>query len=69
MRKRDRIRSGGVIWLTSHRHPRASIMAIRNEISVAVFHEKGKDGFSFKISRRLARMLAKRINQALDASK
>ena len=68
MRKRDRMRSGGVVCLTSWNYPRAQVTPVGKEVMIAVFHQKGRLGEGFTISRRLARMLAKRINQALDAS-
>ena len=69
MRKRDRMRSGGTVWLTSFNYPKSEVMTIGKEVTIGIFMKKGETGFGFTISRRLARMLAKRINQALDASK
>lgn len=70
MRKRDRMRAGDVTLLTSWNYPLAQVTPFGKEIIISVFHEKGQQiGPSLAISRRLARMLAKRINQALDASK
>ena len=68
MRKRDRMRSGGVVCLTSWNYPRAQVTPVGKEINIFMLREKGKPGISLWVSRRLARMLAKRINQALDAS-
>ncbi len=40
-----------------------------NKISISLFHEKDADGAGFKIDRRFARLLSKRINQCLDETK
>lgn len=68
MRKRDRMRSGSVLYLTGWNYPKANITPIGKDIDICIFREKDKPGFGFKIERRFARMLAKRINQALEES-
>ena len=40
-----------------------------NRISFVYHHEKGQEGFGFKLPRRHARLLARRINQCLDETK
>ena len=68
MRKRDRMRQGGLTVCTSFGYPRAEITPIGEEICVCLYPEAGRQDVVFWVDRRLARMLAKRINQALDAS-
>lgn len=48
-------------------YPRADLEFDKDgNLIISVFGEKGKPGFSIRLNRKLARMIAKRINQALD---
>ena len=62
----------GVIWATRLNMGRAYQVVRTNstsELSLAFFSGGGKPGLSFTVTRGDARLLAKRINQCLDATR
>ena len=61
-----------VVWLTSfpNRYPWAQVQtASRSTIAIRVTIYPGSFVHNFTVSRRFARLLAKRINQCLDDTK
>jgi len=57
-------------WHTrlDHDRPYQMVMADGDVINVSFMPGNKEDGYSFPISRAEARLLAKRINQCLDAT-
>lgn len=58
------------VWVTrlGNGKPYQTVTSEYNEIWVAFYPGNGGSGYSMKISRADARLLAKRINQCLDAT-
>lgn len=48
--------------------PHQSVTSAYDEIWISFYPGNGGNGYSMKVSRKDARLLAKRINQCLDAT-
>lgn len=61
-----------VVWTTNSRFDRP-YQAVRTdsetEVVISIMPGSGKDGIGFNLSRKDARMLARRINQCLDGTR
>lgn len=61
---------GGSVWPTRPigTYPQMYVRAKDELIDIATFNAEGKDGWGFSLTRKDARLLARRINQCLDAT-
>lgn len=60
-----------VVWLIKPigKYPQACVSIVDKNNVRLTYHETQSNGAAFVMSRRIARMLARRINQCLDDTK